>query len=315
MNDEPVYPVRYVTRRTGLSADVLRAWEKRYGLVAPGRTESGQRVYSADEVERLVLLAEATRAGHGISRIAALRADELRRLLAVGRRDEQGWTVDPAEVVDRAIENAIRLDATTLESRLRTAALRLGAPRFVEEVAAPLAIELGERWHEGSVRPIHEHVATTVLRSVLAWIAQGIEVAPGAPLILVTTPVGHRHEIGAWLAASAATLAGWRVIAPGASLPAADIALGARESGARAVGLSVVYPADDDALSGELALLRDGIGRGVAILVGGGAAAGYRAAIEAVGGEVVESLAALRGVLARLAGPSVESREAAPLTR
>ena len=79
--------MRVVTRRTGLSADVLRAWEKRYQAVDPARSEGGQRLYSDDDVDRLALLQRVTALGRNISQVAALRADQLRRLLV---EDESG---------------------------------------------------------------------------------------------------------------------------------------------------------------------------------------------------------------------------------
>src|SRR3954470_12104334 len=67
-----VHPIQVVTRRTGLSADVIRAWEKRHGVVAPVRTATGRRLYSDADIERLRLLGRATLAGYSIRRAAAL---------------------------------------------------------------------------------------------------------------------------------------------------------------------------------------------------------------------------------------------------
>src|SRR5687767_8040152 len=74
------YPLRAVIRRTGLSADVIRAWERRYGAVAPSRSDGGQRLYSEDDVVRLVLLRNATAQGHSIGEIAALDISALEAL-------------------------------------------------------------------------------------------------------------------------------------------------------------------------------------------------------------------------------------------
>src|ERR687885_222436 len=80
------HPMRVVTRRTGLSADLLRAWEKRYDVVKPARSPSGRRLYSDADIERLGLLYRATLAGRSIGHIAALRNDQLARLV---RRDAE----------------------------------------------------------------------------------------------------------------------------------------------------------------------------------------------------------------------------------
>src|SRR5688500_19017776 len=86
----PQYTMRAVTRQTGLTPDVIRAWEKRYRAVSPQRTPSGQRAYSQADVERLQLLRDLTLAGHGIGRVANLSIESLRELL------EQGNVGNPA---------------------------------------------------------------------------------------------------------------------------------------------------------------------------------------------------------------------------
>src|SRR6476646_793213 len=76
-----LHPIQIVTRRTGLSADVLRVWEKRYAVVTPVRSESGRRLYSDTDIERLRLLVQATRAGRAIGQVAALPTSALVSLL------------------------------------------------------------------------------------------------------------------------------------------------------------------------------------------------------------------------------------------
>ncbi|MBA2458540.1 MAG: MerR family transcriptional regulator, partial [Gemmatimonadales bacterium] len=91
----PRYPVRLVAVRTGLSQHVLRAWERRYGVVTPSRSEGGQRLYSQLDIERLSRLRRLTERGHGIGRLASLGLDELTRL------DEESAALaspDPAPV-------------------------------------------------------------------------------------------------------------------------------------------------------------------------------------------------------------------------
>ena len=79
-SSSPRYPVRLVALRTGLSAHVLRAWERRYAVVSPTRTEGGQRLYSDLDIERLLHLRRLTERGHAIGRIASLPLAELARI-------------------------------------------------------------------------------------------------------------------------------------------------------------------------------------------------------------------------------------------
>jgi DNA-binding transcriptional MerR regulator len=82
------HPIQVVVRRTGLTADVLRAWEKRYGVIEPGRSEGGRRLYSDRDIERLRLLRRATGAGRRISQIAGLATEELAALVKEDEREE-----------------------------------------------------------------------------------------------------------------------------------------------------------------------------------------------------------------------------------
>src|SRR5512144_289316 len=119
----PRYPVRLVALRTGLSPDVLRAWERRYRVVTPTRTDGGQRLYSDLDVERLLRLRRLTDQGHAIGRIALLPLPELVRL------EEEAPSSTPAhagaaaaETVSAALQATRRLDDAELQAILERAA-------------------------------------------------------------------------------------------------------------------------------------------------------------------------------------------------
>src|SRR5690349_18200320 len=130
------YPMRVVMSRTGLTADVLRAWERRYGAVRPYRSPAGQRLYSDHDVERLLLLRRATLDGHSIGAIATLDDQALEALL-----ESSPTTVAaaPDAELDALVRDAMlatdKLDATTLEATLRRAVMALGATPFVDDFA------------------------------------------------------------------------------------------------------------------------------------------------------------------------------------
>ncbi|UCC49299.1 MAG: MerR family transcriptional regulator, partial [Gemmatimonadota bacterium] len=83
------HPIRIVARRTGLSRDVLRAWELRHGAVEPERTPAGQRLYSDDDIERLRLIQRSLEAGRRIGQVAGLPTEELARLVGEDERAER----------------------------------------------------------------------------------------------------------------------------------------------------------------------------------------------------------------------------------
>lgn len=296
----PRHPIRVVADRTGLSLDVLRVWERRYGVVAPERGDDGQRLYSDAEVERLRLLRRAVEGGRSIGRVARLGTEELGELV----REDEAARVVPAPApreagghLERALAAVREMDPARLEAGLRRAMVALSAADFVDRVAAPLLEGIGEEWRSGRIGVAHEHAASAVLRRVLGLMGEAADVPAGAPGVVVATPAGQVHEFGALLAAASATAEGWRVTYLGADLPAEEIAGAARLRGARKVALSLVYPANDPRIPGELRRLRETLPPGVEVVVGGGAAQLHRALLEEIGARWVPGLAEFRALL------------------
>lgn len=304
--DLPAHPVRVVAQRTGLSSHVLRAWERRYGVVTPVRSEGGQRLYSDADIERLGLLRALTESGYSIGQLAQLPVEELHRL---DREKPAGPSeaATAAEGIRAAASRAIeRFDGPGLRHALQSAAVGLGVPRFLDDVVAPLLTEIGEQWRGGRMTIAHEHLATAAVRQVLGWVRETAEGAGSAPMLIVATPPGQRHEGGAMLVAASAAAEGWRVTYLGADLPVREIADAVRRTRARAVALSLLHPSDDREMGGHLAALRDALPRDIPVLVGGSAAGAYAREVAAAGAEVVPDLPAFRRVLHSLA-PSADA--------
>lgn len=304
--------MRVVIRRTGLSPDLLRAWEKRYGVVAPTRSEGGQRLYSDQDVERLALLRRATILGRNIGQVATLPLDELTRLI---RADELAANApalvgeapvarQPGPYLEGALAAVERFEGRNLEYLLRAAAMALPVATVLEQVVAPLLSRIGTRWHEGTLGAAHEHLASATARRVLGWITSEAGPLPGAPIILVTTPTGQVHEIGALLVAATAATEGWQVVYLGPDLPAEEIATAARTAGARIIALSLIFPLDDPGVHTQLRQLRSRLDPATTIVVGGGGVDSYRTTLDRLGIEVTPTLGDLRTVL-RAAAPGL----------
>jgi methanogenic corrinoid protein MtbC1 len=306
MNDR-IHTVKAVAQRTGLSPHVIRVWERRYQAVAPGRTEGNQRLYSEDEVTRLELLRDATQAGHGIGRVAQLPEEKLRALVGLphGVQSRRSPALsekkeNAGELVMQALQSIAELDSARLEAILNQAAVNLGQMAFLNDVVAPLAQQTGERWVSGTLSAAHEHMASAVIRSTLSNTARALAVHPSAPHLVAATPAGQLHEIGAAMATTLAVHQGWRVTYLGSSLPATEIAGAAKQSGARAVALSIVYPHDDPHLNEELKNLRAFLPAGVKILVGGRAASAYADVLQTIGAVHCSNLKTLADALDEL---------------
>jgi DNA-binding transcriptional MerR regulator/methylmalonyl-CoA mutase cobalamin-binding subunit len=307
--------VRLAAVRTGLSPHVLRAWERRYGVVAPTRSEGGQRLYSDLDIERLRLLRRLTGRGHAIGRIATLPLAELERLDQESADAEAGagHTVEPAPAesaraaVEEALQAARRFDAAELRAVLERAAVTQGIPAFLEEVVAPVVHRIGHCWADGSLTVAQEHMATAVIRGVLGWLL-GVFEAHGsarqaviARRMVVATPPGQIHEIGALLAAVTAAAEGWTVTYLGADLPPNDLASAAQRTAADAAGLSLVYDAGEAPLLAALREARAELADRIPLIAGGAATQPLRGRAEAMGVLVVSSLMEFRTVLHRLA--------------
>jgi len=302
--------IKVVARRTGLSAHVIRVWEKRYGAVEPERTGTNRRLYSDEQVERLSLLRDITRNGHSIGNVAKLPTEKLRELAmeshAANGHASRGLAAPPSvpTFLDECMAAVKSLDARALDETLKRAATELGAQGLLQRVVAPLAQTIGDLWRDGTITAAHEHFASAVIRIFLGHAARPFAGTDSAPVIVVATPSGQIHELGALLAGAAAANLGWHVTYLGASLPAAEIAGAVRQNRARAVALSLVYPEDDPRLEGELTRLHESLPPEVMLLVGGRAMPAYHDVLAKIGATQVKDLAELCSKLDELRKPA-----------
>lgn len=283
-----------VARATGLSGHVLRAWEKRYGAIRPARSKAGQRRYTDADVQRLILLERATRAGYPISTIVSRPDAELQRLLhrGAGPKAARVMAATEKEFRNGCIRAVRAMDETALARALERALMRLGYHGLLARVVAPLAEEIGEQWRQGEITAAHEHFFTAVARTCLGTAAQQFAPAADAPVLIAATPAGQHHELGAFMAAVLATHLGWRAIYLGPSLPAAEIAAAVVQSEAGALVLSIVYPGDDPKLPGELRAVRKHL-PDVELVVGGRAALNFRGVLKEIKARLVTNLSDL----------------------
>lgn len=307
---EARYPIGTVAERTGLSRHVLRAWERRYGAVSPLRTAGGDRLYSADDVERFRMLRVLTDAGHPIGQVARLATEEIEALAAREVAALESGATRPArkrpqertagEWVESAVELVDAMDAAGLHATLTRAVVSLPLSTFIGEVVAPLLRLIGEMWEDELICPAHEHVCSAQVGRVLGALAESLQPRPGAPEAIAATPSGQRHEFGALLAAVVAADEGWRVTYLGPDLPAGDIATAVEARGASVVLLSTVLDAGDPGPVAAVREVREQIGDGPALLVGGRGSAAHRSRLDRAGARWLPDLDALRDALRRL---------------
>lgn len=300
------HTIKVAARRAGLSTHVIRMWERRYGAVSPGRTDSNRRLYSDSDIERLILLRRATEAGESIGQIADMEDENLREMalsapLVPAMTAESGREGrSPQEYLDSCLEAIKAFDAPLLQNCLTDASLSLGRQVLLDQLLHPLLEQVGIHWNEGRLRVYHEHLASAVVRSLFGILTTSSPVDERAPALVATTPAGQLHEFGALMAATTALSVGWRVLYLGPNTPAENIAAAARESGASVVALSLIYPPDDPRIREELRRLGHLLDGNTRVIAGGRAWPAYQGILNRIGAAVVTDLADFRQLLSDL---------------
>ena len=297
----PRHPIRVVAQRTGLTPATIRAWERRYAAVAPSRSDGGQRVYSDQDVKRLITLRDLTKGGRSISVVAdlsnaaaeALLMEDRAMAVATEGSSENGA---PEGWIDRAYTQVRAIDADGLERTLWQAVMTLGAQSFLDDVVGSLLTQIGEGWVKGEITPAQEHLSTGIIILILQRLTDQARVKDG-PTLVVATLQGELHGLGARLTSAVAIFEGWRVVYLGTDLPVVDIVTTAESVNASAVAISIV---NLDKLSDTVSLvrtLRERLDPQVSLLLGGGAAGVLEADRLPLGVSLLSGLEGLRDVL------------------
>ncbi|WP_408586085.1 MerR family transcriptional regulator [Novosphingobium sp.] len=228
-----------VAAATGLGADVLRAWERRYGFPVPLRDARGRRVYPRDQVERLELVRRLVDSGERPGQIMTLQMAELQARAArlphvAGQHSVAiGYSADVEEALRFVIEDRLEALADLLHRHLA----RHGGRGFVIGIAAPLTAAVGEAWRDQRIPVFREHAFTHVLHRVLAMAARGLGKADGPRMLLTTVP-GEAHGLGLAMVEAILVLEGCHCVPLGLETPPADIAAAALAHRVDVVALS-----------------------------------------------------------------------------
>jgi methanogenic corrinoid protein MtbC1 len=286
---------------------VIRAWEKRYGAVQPGRTSTGRRLYSDSDIQHLKLLQQAARIGHRIAQLSELDDKTLLAIIAnpiagTGPNiDRQADLATPSELLEACHVAILNLDEQALEATLNRAAVMLTRPTLFEELILPLVVQIGERWAKGEIKIVNEHMASSILVAFLRDMLSAYQPTAAMPKMVVATPANHWHELGALIAAIIAAESGWHAYYFGPNLPAEEIAAAAVYKKAVAVTLSIVYHTAERHTLREIKRLRQYVAEDVAIIVGGRGMQSYKADLTQLDVSYPQNLSEFRDILSKLA--------------
>ena len=302
--DEKLFNIKYVSEQTGLTAHVIRIWERRYSAITPDRSNSNRRLYSQNDIEKLKLLKSATTSGQSIGQIANLPIERLQEISNSDIYEHEtikNENKNLKEITEKYIADSIiaieEFDSYRLEKNLRRASVDLGSFKMLTDLISPLMDVVGEKWRIGELNPSNEHFASEIIKNYLKNIILSSSIVPSAPVLIVTTPKGQLHDVGATIVSAAAVTEGWKVIYLGANLDYNEITSTIEKNNADALALSIVHPNDDIFLADELLNLRKNLGDDFLIIIGGRASEGYKSAIETINAYHIHDLFTFRDIL------------------
>jgi len=266
------YPIRAVSKLTGIGIDTLRAWERRYGAVTPTRDDRG-RMYTEADVARLRLLSGAVGRGHSIGRVAGLSNDQLRDLCAATAVPLDRATAVPGRRMPldtNALTTALReYNAVALDQELSRLAAILRPVDLLQDVLMPVLTQVGDDWYRRRTRIAHEHLMSSTMRNLLGAFLRLYARRETSLRLLFATPSGERHEIATLGAAMLAASAGLGVSYLGADLPAREIVDSVEPAGAQVLVLGLTTAAADKARERELKTIVRELPDGVELWAGG----------------------------------------------
>lgn len=232
---ESSFPIAAVERDVGLSKDVLRVWERRYGFPIPERGANGERLYSIKQVERLRLIKRLMDHGHRPGRLLTSSDKELSTLAAP--RAVQPAAKQAGGELDDLIGHVTRHDNDSFVQALQQRLARDGLQRFVQDTVAPLSVAVGLAWQEGRLQVFEEHrfteMTSRVLRQAIAAVPPG-----RAPRVVLTSVPNEQHALGLLMAEAVLVLEGAACISLGTQTPVPDIVRAAAAHRADVVALS-----------------------------------------------------------------------------
>jgi MerR family transcriptional regulator, light-induced transcriptional regulator len=216
-----LYSIKDLERISGVKAHTIRIWEKRFGIVAPQRTESNIRFYCDTEVKKLMNISILLNHGYKISKLAGLDAGELsKKVLEVSM-----LTNGHDSQVENLVVAMIEMDEAKFEKLLNQSIMKEGFENTVFKVLYPFFERIGVLWQAGSINPAHEHFISNLVKQKIYVAIDSIPVPTGNDVktFLLFLPEWDLHELGLLVYDYLLKSRGYKVIYLGASVPEDDI--------------------------------------------------------------------------------------------
>lgn len=246
------YPISTVSELTGVNPVTLRAWERRYGLIQPERTESGHRMYSQADISRIRHILELLDQGMSIGRVQKALLNEFAE---TENQETGGPWVDYRDAMLYAVS---RFDEAVLEDKYNEAMALYPVDVVTRQLLTPLLHDLGERWKNSGTGVAEEHFFSVFMRNKLGARFHHRNIQNDGPLLVAACLPNEQHEFGLLLFSLAAHARGYRLILLGANMPMSEIPKVVARTGADGVVLSGSLAMEPGPFAAEIAdLVRD----------------------------------------------------------
>lgn len=213
------YSIKNLEQLSGIKAHTLRIWEQRYHLLNPKRTDTNIRYYDNEDLKLILNVALLNENGFKISKIAALRPEEIRA--------EVLRVTDESEALDDQIHALtlclINMDEDRFEEIISAQILKNGFERTMFELIYPFMARIGVLWQTGAIAPAQEHFISNLVRQKLIVAIDGLAKPSDGRTFLLFLPEGELHEISLLFSNYLIKAAGHRVVYLGQSTPSADL--------------------------------------------------------------------------------------------
>ncbi len=233
LDDTPTYNLKAVVRETGLKADTVRAWERRYGVPQPARTAGRHRLYSQRDIATLKWLVARQKEGLSISRAVRLWQQTLESgqdpflVMPIPTSKARKSEVVAGEEIEKArqawIQACLSFDEQTAEQTLAQAAALYPIETLIGQVLAPGMHDIGEGWHNNQISASQEHFATALAERRLHALLAAAPSPTREQRLLVGCPQGEQHALAALMLSLLLRRRGWEVVYLGADTPPKDL--------------------------------------------------------------------------------------------
>ncbi len=266
-----MHTIKTVTTLTGISTETLRAWERRYAVVAPARDEQGRRLYSQADVEHLKLLANATRQGFTIGKISGQSKAQLQDLLA----NNEVVPANNHEALFIGIMAALNdYQIGRCEELLKRALIAMEPLHYARDVLLPILQRVGQLWHDGKLSIAQEHMFSACVKRIILSMINTLQSSFSAntPRIIFATLSGENHEFGILLSSLLAASQRCNCFYIGADLPWQELLLASKKIQPAIITLSVASYPPEPGVTSDLTRLASELPINIQLWIGGAGA-------------------------------------------